>query len=588
MNNFTDTIICLPMTKEVKDKILKKLDSVELKDRIDFIDSIIFEENLFAFPDDEEFIDSLRIMTNLKLSNENGTLKFENKKLPEEEIITPKKPLEYFDELEIKDILKESGKKEVSNYALSIYTKWILKKFNIKPYFGDRGIINIDIKAEDGEFENWELELRKITYRIFGEKYSDFLIKKVFAILIASDKSLTKVDLLKERGEFEDDFIILSSKDISESEFERKFIVDNFIHEGSVNVLYSPPANYKSFLALDMALSVATGNKWLERETKKSNVLYWDLENPKFVIKERQEALKAGKDIEGSVEGLSFLNSGMLMDREKTINTTLLRKVKKQIKDNEVKLIIVDTMHRLANYDENSANDFNMFYTGILKPIARDLNCAFLLLHHSNKNGDYRGSSDIEGAVECMFEMKKIKEEGLFEIKSKKFRFGKEQKIKGKIEFEDESISINKIDFNTEQENEEAEKITTVEAIKNLFVRENQIKRSEIIKKIEQLDISDIYVDKILKQLVKQKYLEKGKQGLYNVNTNNSSYKFLLKRTIDNPRTLLDFLKKNQERIVSINEIQDNVFPVSKEELNKLKEDGVIDEPKPNHFQYLG
>lgn len=65
-------------------------------------------------------------------------------------------------------------------------------------------------------------------------------------------------------------------------------------------------------------------------------------------------------------------------------------------------LVIIDTLHgATAGADENSARDMGMVLASV-KHIRDMLGCAVLLVHHANKQGSYRGSSALHGAVDFM------------------------------------------------------------------------------------------------------------------------------------------------------------------------------------------
>ncbi len=55
---------------------------------------------------------------------------------------------------------------------------------------------------------------------------------------------------------------------------ETKWLIDGVIPAGSINWMVAPPASFKTFLALDMAASIASGRDWHGRETDKTTVLY--------------------------------------------------------------------------------------------------------------------------------------------------------------------------------------------------------------------------------------------------------------------------------------------------------------------------
>src|SRR3990167_5218359 len=58
--------------------------------------------------------------------------------------------------------------------------------------------------------------------------------------------------------------------------------------EASLVMLAGPPASYKSFLALDWALCMASGKQWCSRETASCKVLYLLGEGKSNVLKRIQ------------------------------------------------------------------------------------------------------------------------------------------------------------------------------------------------------------------------------------------------------------------------------------------------------------
>src|SRR3954454_6685899 len=55
---------------------------------------------------------------------------------------------------------------------------------------------------------------------------------------------------------------------------EPEWLVYEILPRDGVGELCGPPGTYKSFLALDLALSVATGTDWTGREVKQGSVVY--------------------------------------------------------------------------------------------------------------------------------------------------------------------------------------------------------------------------------------------------------------------------------------------------------------------------
>ena len=75
------------------------------------------------------------------------------------------------------------------------------------------------------------------------------------------------------------------------------------------------------------------------------------------------------------------------------------------LREREPDLFIVDTLVHLATFnaaDENSATDMRR-----LANVLRDTGGGALVLHHENRQGAYRGSSDIKAAVDQSITMKR-------------------------------------------------------------------------------------------------------------------------------------------------------------------------------------
>jgi RecA/RadA recombinase len=64
------------------------------------------------------------------------------------------------------------------------------------------------------------------------------------------------------------------SSAIVEKQKHTRWIVQDFIAAGSVAWLYGAPGSYKTFAALDIAMSVATGKPWQGREVSQGAVLF--------------------------------------------------------------------------------------------------------------------------------------------------------------------------------------------------------------------------------------------------------------------------------------------------------------------------
>ena len=85
-------------------------------------------------------------------------------------------------------------------------------------------------------------------------------------------------------------------------------------------------------------------------------------------------------------------------------------------------LIVIDTLARcMVGGDENSAKDMGLFVAACDK-VRIATGATILIVHHTGKNGDYRGSSALKGAVDTMIELKN--EDDAIEVSCAKIKDG--------------------------------------------------------------------------------------------------------------------------------------------------------------------
>ena len=173
-----------------------------------------------------------------------------------------------------------------------------------------------------------------------------------------------------------------------------EFCIDGMISTG-LFLLAGAPKVGKSWLALDMALSIAKGENLLGRETKCGSTLYLCLEDNYTRIQNRLFELTSEP-----CENLHFaIMAGTLGDvLEKQIEN-----FKSQHAD--LKIIIIDTLQKIRSGDDTSyASDYKEL--SVLKNLADNLRIAILLVHHTRKCRDddpfnmISGTTGISGCVD--------------------------------------------------------------------------------------------------------------------------------------------------------------------------------------------
>ena len=130
------------------------------------------------------------------------------------------------------------------------------------------------------------------------------------------------------------------------------FYIDNFIPQG-LTILCSSPKMGKSWMALDMGLSISMGTPFMGFNTQQSKVLYLALEDSENRLQTRTNKLLNGK-----IAPIDFLYAIQCDD----ISNGLIEELE-EIKEKEpnVKVIIIDTLQKVRGMyrgSNNYANDY--------------------------------------------------------------------------------------------------------------------------------------------------------------------------------------------------------------------------------------
>ena len=179
-------------------------------------------------------------------------------------------------------------------------------------------------------------------------------------------------------------------------------LVGSKLAKHSLVVLASPPSKGKSFLALDWALSVATGMAWNGEPVEKGSVLYIVGEGG-GAMEDRVEAwMQANAWFEEP--DVAFLPKAVDLLPSAGVNEII--EAVADMRSPPV-LIVVDTLARCTvGAEENSAKDMGLFIAN-LDRIREQTGATILVLHHTTKSGESeRGSSALAGAADQLMHIR--------------------------------------------------------------------------------------------------------------------------------------------------------------------------------------
>jgi RecA-family ATPase len=195
----------------------------------------------------------------------------------------------------------------------------------------------------------------------------------------------------------------------------QRWLVEKLWGARSVGVIGGAPKCAKTWLGLDMALSVATGTACLGRYTvpEPGPVLVYLAEDALPVVRERIEGMArhrgfglAGVEIHVITAAVLRLDRGA--DRTRLWETT--RRLRPR-------MLVLDPLVRLHGIDENNAGEVAELLA-YFRSLQRQLDLAVVLVHHTRKNATsgvaagqgLRGSSDIHAFGDSNLYLRRTRE----------------------------------------------------------------------------------------------------------------------------------------------------------------------------------
>lgn len=197
-----------------------------------------------------------------------------------------------------------------------------------------------------------------------------------------------------------------------------EWMIDDLITSRGFSVLYGAPAVGKSFVAIDMALSVAYGREWQGKGVKQGAVLYIAGEGVGGLGK-RVKAWQTFHGVAGEDAPLIVVPLAVQFredeDVEKLIRTVDAVGV-------PIKCIVIDTVARsMVGMEENSSNEIGIFVAAC-DAVRNHAECAVMAIHHSGKDSSrgMRGSNALLGACDTSIMLKRTEDKITMTIEKQK------------------------------------------------------------------------------------------------------------------------------------------------------------------------
>lgn len=178
-----------------------------------------------------------------------------------------------------------------------------------------------------------------------------------------------------------------------------EWLIKNWIPRGSFVMVHGEPASGKSFVALDMMLTLSSSlGIWFGQRAKSAKVLYLCGEG----FNGLPARINAWIKEHGNCDIGTFYRSSWALSLDNKQEGMF---AKNGIRALPFKpdLIVIDTLNRFYSGDENSAQEIRVFLE-FISDLQREFNATVMVVHHTGVSkeaqGRARGSSALRGAVD--------------------------------------------------------------------------------------------------------------------------------------------------------------------------------------------
>jgi hypothetical protein len=184
--------------------------------------------------------------------------------------------------------------------------------------------------------------------------------------------------------------------DITESPPQR-WLVESLWTQQAVGILCAQPKSGKSWLALDFAVSVASGTPVLDRfpVPDPGPVLVFPAEDAVTVVRDRLAGICRHRGVDFTTLEVWLIDSSVLrLDAPGDCES-----LEETVAAYQPRLLILDPLIRLHQSDENSATEIAKILS-FLRHVQRKYETAIMLIHHARKHGTGDPGLGLRGSTE--------------------------------------------------------------------------------------------------------------------------------------------------------------------------------------------
>lgn len=190
-------------------------------------------------------------------------------------------------------------------------------------------------------------------------------------------------------------FKVVKGAELKQKPPNTKWLIENLWSDSGVGVIGGSPKSCKTWLGLEMAVSVASGTPCLNHffAPRKGPALIFLAEDCHSVLRDRLEALCAARHI-----SLPSLDVNVITDPCLRLDSQdHLALLENTVSSYRPRLLLLDPFVRIHSVDENNAQEVASILDH-LRQLQRKFDCAVIVVHHTRKASGKRPGQTLRGS----------------------------------------------------------------------------------------------------------------------------------------------------------------------------------------------
>lgn len=189
---------------------------------------------------------------------------------------------------------------------------------------------------------------------------------------------------------------VFTAQELSETDVPpQQFVIEGLIPMG-LGLLVAKPKIGKSWMILDLCLSVAAGEPFLGYRTHQHGTLYLALEDGEGRLKDRMNKVLHGKSVPKAARfsiTASRMDDGLIDELSTVLDA-----------NPDIRLVCIDTLSKVRPKEKAFENAYtaDYAYMGALKEFADSRGICVLLVHHTSKRRTDDSFESINGSTGIM------------------------------------------------------------------------------------------------------------------------------------------------------------------------------------------